>query len=514
MQFEINQDYPNQYIEALMTHRGETLHWIVEAYRRTTPHNTATVFDNLNRWLATFPLETQTALFTEFRYIREAFDTYSDLTKLQTQLSARLTTVYQYLSFDSLKNWMSLNSQIFMPAELKVAYQNNETQLTINLTYLRKDYYDLVILSILLKPLLPIFGQYIDHTKKEVAVWLKEHYAFGLIQGCSFTQCPAYARLVTYVNTLTENELRKKNQDNQRRSAIFGGLGTEELPVWLLSKALVRRVVIYEENAPVSLISNIYQNIEQLLNGLDKTFNERISEKIFFNDENAEDNTSIIENYKIKQEVSDGDLEVLSHYMRDLTPIFNQIDSTIDPKKQQYCVEFFEANPLIAIGPCHMTLAQWVLARAISPRSLPFLDKRALHNAMIVTQSLLWHWGFNELALIIGAEPYEETSYVMSTVATRLNKQHYTRLVEAYPYYRQLSKSNTSLRKMNVACRAIDSLSDSLMKHDWLVYGPNALLDIEGYRSTKQRHIISAEIRNKLGDLLTKLLSLEHQAVQ
>lgn len=513
MLFEINQEYPNQYIEATITHRGETLHWNIEAYRRTTPYNTKTVFDNLNHWIATFPGNDQTTLFNEFRAIRNAFDTYSELTKMQEHLVVHLTNVYQILNFDSLKHWMTLNSSVFMPSELKIDYQNTETQLTINLTYLSRDYYDLIILSILLKPLLLVFGHYIDHTRKEVAIWLKEHYAFGLVQACSFTQTPAYKRLATYVYTLTENELRKKNQGHQRRSAVFGGLGTEELPTWLLSRAIVRRVVIYEEQSPVSLISNIYQNIEQLLNGLDKTFNQRISEKIFYNDENSEDNTSIIENYKIKQEVSDGDLEVLSHYMRDIHPIFNQIDSTVDPKKRQHCEAFFQTNPFLKIESSHITLAQWVLARAISPRSLPYLDKRALHNAMIVTQSLLWHWGFIELALLIGAEPYTEPNYTMNSVTSRLSKPHYSRFMEAYPHYRQMSKSNSSFRKMNVACRAIDLLSDTFIQHDWVVHGPEALLEIGGYRSTMQRHIVSAEIRNTLGDLLTKLLDLERQAI-
>lgn len=509
MRFNITQIKPNYYAEATLTHQSKTLYWDIQKYSRSKPLNTACLFDNFNQWVSTFSGGKQTQLFEQFEAIHTVFEHGVDVVKLHRALAKHLSEIYTLLEFDALKQWALNHAVVFIPPDLKTIHEPTETQLTINMTYLRDDYYNLVVLSILLKPLMVVFGQYMSHTEKEVANAFKEHYALGLLRDCAFIKTAVFERLVVYVNTLSENELRKKSLTNSKRAAIFSGLGSEELPTWLLAKALVRRIVVHEEQMQVSIISSVYQIVKQKVNGLNSEFNSRVDDKEFYSDENSEDNTSILENYKVKQEITDGDLEVLSYYMRRVEPIYATVDPTADPKKRAHCEAFFNENPLIEVTSVQLVLAQWVLARAISPRSLPLLNKVALLNGLSVTQTLLWHWGYLELALLMGASPCEEVSYASSAPPTQLSKAHYETFAKHYPHYRQPNRSNTAKRQNNVVCRAINELSNRIVHHDWLVHGPEPLLTRYGYHYSGYRHIVSAEIRNTLGALVTKLVELE-----
>lgn len=511
MQINITKGSGNSFVALDIVHRKEVLEWNVDTYKRSKTNDIQTVFSNINGYLKSLSEERQTEIFEVYRQIHEKLDSIHDSLALHLALQKKVKQLFSKVDFAELKKWVRMNGQVGAPEDLKEEYGEVELRndLTRRLTYLRDDYYDLAIFSTLMKLAVPIFGEYIRRTAKEVSTKFKEHYAFSLLSKSNIIDTPAFKRLRDYVEAKALNEERKKPSEYRKNSAVLKGLGTEELPDWLLSRAIVRRVAIHEEAIGGNIVANVYCTIDQQFNGLDKTFNGRISEKRLYGNGNEEENVSVAENYKVKQEISDGDLAVLSIHTEQMYDMAAHVDPTCDLDKVRICSNSTDRNSQLQIQQHHITLTQWVVSKAISPRGIPSLNKPALLKAMAVTQGLLWHWGFEELALLMTCEPVGGASIAATTPTTRLDKRYVERFAELYPFYQPVSKSAHNIRNVNVACKAIDLLSHQLGQTDWSPNGPVELEQKFGVNDV-DHHVVSAEIRFMLADLILKLQEVKH----
>lgn len=504
MEIKIGKGSGNKFVTLDLVHDNKEMSWNVDTYKRSEPSDIHSVFSNINGYLKSLSKEKQGVIYETYEKIFETMEDINDPLNLHVALQKLVKRLYQQVDFGELKTWVRFHGRVGAPGDLKKDYTGVNNELTRRLTYLHDDYYDLAILSSLLKLMVPIFGEYIRRMGKEVGTKFKEHYAFSLLSKSNLIELSSFHRLRDYVEAKALNEERKKPSEYRKNSAVFGGLGTEELPDWLLSRAIVRRVAIHEEAIGDNIVANVYHAIDQQMNSLDKTFNGRVNEKRLYGSNNEEDNVSVAENYKVKQEISDGDLAVLSIYTEEMYSMASRVDATCDLEKVAICAEASMHHVQLKIQQHHLTLTQWVLSKAISPRGIPSLNKPALMKAMAVTQGMLWHWGFDELALLMMAEPSTEGSMAAGTPTTRLGKKHTELFFEMYPHYQSVSKSAHNLRNVNVACRAIDTLSMDLVENDWLVLGPEPLL--KKFELQRQdTHVVSAEIRHMLGDLILKI---------
>ena len=511
MQFKVDTTYDRQLRDVLVSHDHESINWNAEMYSRSTLQKPEVLFDNLNSYLRALPIETQDRLWSLYKTLYENLETIHDPHRLHLVMQKMVAELYEILTFEDLKRWVLLHGHLNIPEDLKVAHGLHDTEMTKRLTYLRDDYYDLVVFSSLLKALIPLFGECVRRMSKEVRSKFKEHYAFSLLGTSVLLRLPAFYRLRDYVEAKTQNEERKNPAGYRKNSAIFGGLGTSELPDWLLAKALVRRVTIHEESVGDNVVANVYHTIDQQISSLDKTFNGRVNEKRLYNNQTDEDNVSIVENYKVKQEISDGDLAILSVYAEYPENIAQHVDPGYNPELLALCLANGVTKTRLSIGKPHLTLAQWVLARAITPRGIPALTKPVLLKALSVTQALLWHWGFTELAALVFAEPTASGSAVAIIPTSRLNKKTIDQLVECFPHYQLPTTAGANVRSYNVACKAIDTLAVELIQSDWLLQGPPGLYSSLRVTDPARPYVVSAEIRQQLSDLLIRLYNLRRE---
>lgn len=492
-------------------HKGEELEWHVKTYNRSMITDIHRMFANINGYIASLGGELQDRLWQCFCDAKQAMEDINEAHRLKTRVQTIVRDIYDIITFEDLKRWVMVYGRIDIPADLKSDYTGISSELTRRLTYPRPDFYDLCVLSILLKPMIPIFGEYIWRMDQEVGTRFKEHHAFSLLSKSPIISLPAFKRLREYVEAKAENEQRKAPSEYRKNSAILGGLGTEELPDWLLSRMVVRRVAIYEESVNDNIVARIFHAIDQQINSLDKTFRGRVADKPLFNGKSEEDNISVAENYKVKQGISDGDLAVLSIFTDEIYDMAGRVDPTFDKHKVKLCTDAHAEHPKLGVEKHHITITQWVLSSAMPPRGIPFLNKPALLKTMGVTQALLWHWGFTELALLMLAEPSPEFSLAANKPTTRLSKKYTDLFSKLYPHYQQVSRSAASnTRNVNVACRAIDNLSGHIIHSDWKVYGPKELIQEIGLKDLETPYVVSAEIRQQLGNLVLKIQSVRN----
>jgi hypothetical protein len=149
-----------------------------------------------------------------------------------------------------------------------------------------------------------------------------------------------------------------------------------------------------------------------------------------------------------------------------------------------------------------------VMAPAIPPKGIPFLTKPALLRAMAVTQAVLWHWGFYDLAALVMAVP--KVTSKDSTVGSLENRGRIPRevgelLTVRYPHYRKSRSRDKSVRQLNAPCRAIDGYCDMIMHTDWQLFCPPALLDKANRFGKTNRMIVPTDIRGQLGNLIIEI---------
>ncbi|MBE0438172.1 MAG: hypothetical protein IBX57_00200 [Gammaproteobacteria bacterium] len=506
MQYIVTKTERNTLSYITVRHGNKEIEWNVTVYGRSTLQNPTTMFDNVNAYMKTLPDDLQDKIFDVYVNVGEVLDNVTDFNKVHTLLQKQVAILYNLLDFEALSRWVKLKGQINTPTELKTDFDTDKNELTEKLTYLRDDYRDLIAFSLYLKPMLPIFGEYLNHTSRDISGKFRDHFVLSLLSKSKVIKLNPYKRLEIYINASIEKEERKAQAAFKSTSAVFGGLGSSELPEWLMSKVIIRRVVIYEETLGDSLIANIYHTITQQVNSLDKTFSGRINEKRPTGNVNDDDNASIAENYKVKQEISDGDLTVLSVYTDRFLDMASIVDPTIDPKSVEVFIKHFDQLEGLKIQKHHLVLAQWVLSKAISPRGVPSLNKPSLLKAMGVTQALLWHWGFQEVSLLLSAQPAPNNGQHLGLPTSRVSKYHTEKFQELYPYQRRLT-SNINLRSANVGLKAIDIVSTDLISSDWFYHPPESIraqLSVD----VNKPQMVSAEIRQNLSDLIIKLNEL------
>lgn len=484
--------------------QGEvSINFSMKNYARTTFFNSSTFFDNINAYLQSLPPDVRAKLFSKYVAIKEAYDEINDPARLHMVVQKLVTEIYSIVTFDNLKSWYLKHGRVTIPPDLKDSFEGEDNDLTEKLTYVKSDYYDLTILSSLLKFMAPVFGEYLDSMSDEVGVRFKEHRAFSLLVKSQIFGLEAFKRLNVYIDASLEKEKRKPS-DFKSSSAVFGGLGSSELPDWLLSKAVVRRLAIHEEKSENSIIANIYHSIDQQIKSLDKTFGGSIKDKQNYDTgKGEEDKASVVENYKVKQTISDGDLSVLSIYTNQLHDMIKIVDPLIPTELVVKCDDNLSRRNYFNISEHQITLAQWVLHKSISPRGIPSLKKTAILKAIAGAQSVLWGWGFKELALLMTCEPYVGGGMTGSP-SSRLGKKYIDVFEDLYPHRQVLSK-NVNVRNSNPAMIAIEKLAGNLSQSDWISYSPGELEEEMGLDPKNKVHIVSAEIKHQLADLIIRL---------
>lgn len=503
MRIENISEKPSELTTLRTVHGDEFLDWGVSIiYRRNNFKDLPNLFTQCNAFFATLPSHQQDAIWACYVAIHEVIKTVVDQDRMKKRLIKLVREMYGSINSDALTSWMRLHGKVYIPTTTKTVYDDKPQ----NKTYLRDDYYQLAVMSVALRPMVPIFGEYVETIYRQVGNNYKEWFALALICESWLYECPAMERLVVYIKSYAQLE-------KVSNGAVYKSLGTEELPDYLLAKVIVRKVSIGEvtvEDNNSSVISNVFHTIDTNLSSLDRNFWKAgsIIPKTKTSDKSEEDNMSSAENYKIKQEVSNGDIIMLSVYTENYNAMALKVDPTVPIELVEGFVGIVTQMSNMRIDQHHMTLCQWVMARSLAARAIPSLSKPALLRTIGVTQALLWHWGFKELAALMTAQPAVYTEdYALATgdFRARVSKEYIAALMERYPYAQRQSGKAQSDRQNNVAIRAINLLTSEMSKCYWSLNLPKELLPDVAKHVVNGDMVVPAEIKNQLARLI-----LEH----
>lgn len=465
------------------------------------------IFQELNQFWSSLPREERNEIFSIYEEIDNTFREVFEPNHLHARLTKLSTKLMSHHTLERVHYWIMSRTRIRPPSSMKLDYDPDDQR---DMTYLRADYEEATVMAVALRAMVPVWGQYVDAVSRIAGTNYKEHLALGLISRTEIVNSSPYRRLMRYIEAFV-------GEDTATTASILGGLGTAEMPDWVMAIALVRRVStvdITNSDDNDNLIRQIYRSVRSSIETLNRKFKGVVKEKQGDTYDTDEDNTSYAENYKIKQVISDGDLVVLSYYTENLMAMAERLDQTLPETLVAECYQNIPVWEKLVITQPTMTVVQWVIKKALPPRSVPALTKPALIRVFSVVQAALWHWGYKELACLVGSQPIraEDEGEVLGMMESRsrIPKEMVQHLIELYPYYQQEGKAY-SQKQQNPACKAIEKLTKEFINSDWHALTANERLLVEAGVSKTRKMIVPPDMRAQLGSLVILLATTDNK---
>ena len=462
--------------EAKMVHKDKELRFNISLFDRMSYSGQFDIFEQINRYWSYVSEDTQDKVFDVYNRIRFTYDNVWDQKDLTLALHKLVGELYSYHELADIHHWVWFNSDVALPHSLHDEFtESNDLPRTRERTYLKDDYKWLVSLSISLRLMIPVWGEFISRTKRNNTA-LKEYFAFQLLNYTNLINSEPMERLRIYV----EHTLPI---DKAKSSAIFGGISTIEFPIWVLGLVTVRRLSIGDVRGidqTSSLVTFIFKYIGQKVKSHDNSFIGIVKDKI--NEGQAvegENNLSTLE-YKIKQEIPAGDIAIIDYYINDVITLATNICSDID---LNILADVIKANEVLAtkqIWKPQVILTQWVLAKTLPPKGLLHINKLQVIKALSVAQALLWHRGHHELAILISATEQtnkDELSVGSTDSRARITKDQLEILDKYYPYSRKPVGKQKIMKNINPAVEAIDSVANMFSQREWIITAPEYMVN-------------------------------------
>lgn len=484
-------------------HDGEILLWDINVLTKNDVDLSRVVAD-INGYWAQLPKAVQDNLFELYRQAHVTVSGFNPDNGMQMRLLEICRDLYELMPFEELKHWVVNHAKIKYPKELRTVYGEGAPE--THLTYLRDEYIDLVALVVALRPMIPIWGEYINRIKEIVGSQFKEHQGVHLIAASSLIHQAPYVRLANYVQAFVSNTPTSLEQ-------VLNSISSETLPDWTLAIVVTRRLALCELvregdlGDATNVVSNLYNYINSRIENLPKSFGGKVREKILRGREDrAEDNTSVPETYKMKESVPESHPLVAAEFLKNVVGVAKRIDPTVPPELVAQCVQAAFANRDFKILDAQITIIQYMLNRVIQARSVPLLDFDSLVRGAAITQALLWHWGIYDLALLVTANHTAiPITVAIGTVKVKIDQDRLQTLLGKYPYNAQQRnrrrQTTLNLSKDNVACRCIDTITESLDKYRWTFMAPQELIQRTTCASTVDT-TIPESIKLQLADFI------------
>lgn len=475
-----------------VTHLGKTIRWDISNYGRTKMVKDGEDFREINNFLNTLEPARQQNIFDVYLKIKDVFNTVMHFQEMQAELTKLTTELYGYFNLDEMRHYIAFHAKVIYPDVLKEEYDVNDTNKAR--TYLKHEYPGLVLLVLATRPMIPIWGEYLILNLKRLR-GLKEYLAMKLMVNTEVLYCDEMLRLRDYVET---TGISKNDRDN----AIIRGISSEELPEYILATLVVRELSIGSIDASKegtrSIITNVFARVRNAVRDISRRPSQ-IQEKFRLDDVEGEDKSSRLEQYKNVQSVSVGDIEIHKFFVNQHTELALKVDPTLDLDKLKNCFALTRRMGSFDIGKHNVLLVQWVLSRKAPARVISELTDSELLGAMAVTQALLWHWGFLDLALIV-TSALDTERMSMAAISRKQAKKNTTQLLnELYPYQTNTaSKSNSK----NCTHRAADEYEKSIRNHFLLAKVPTGLKSYHEEVSVNGDWICPNDLLTQLTDMI------------
>lgn len=491
-------------MEVVIEHgKNDNVVWNVSSFDTKTMTTDFDLFEQINAYWAQLSVEKQDNIYILFREIRRAFDEIMDSNMLTYHIKELITILYSYHQLEDIKRWVLFKSNVFIPSVLESEYvQNSDRPGSREQTYLRDDYVNLVCLSLALRLMVPIWGEYIYRTKQINGTTFKEYHAYLLLSNTELSTCEANHKLKLYIESNIPKELPK--------TAIIDGVSSEDYPIWILGLITVRRVCIGDirglDTTNPKLVSFLFKFISSKVKSSEGSFAGIVTDKTSESSSGSDEESggSKFEGYKIRQDITIGDKAYLEFVMNDIVTASLKVCPELDLALLDRALVTVKALENTYLNIAQVTLAKWVFKTIVSPRAFAYFNKLTVLKALAATQAILWQWDYKDLSLLVTANPIPGGDSIRVTNSDM--KKYIADLTLLYPYHKQ-TNNKTKSKIVNHAANAIELLVDKFTENDWMITADIALVtEVLGDRPSLKL-VLPANIHARLASLITDKLT-------
>lgn len=483
---------PGERLQAILTpDKGKPITWSLVAMSRNLKKEGSAdlLFVEVNRYWASVSANRRKQIFDVFVQVREALLEITDIRDLQSVLINKIAELMELHPASELEAFLP-RCGITYPQTVK---NSGAVQFHPAKTYDVTKYDRLLVLATAIRVLTPIWSEYSSTMEKYAPKNYKELMALRLIARTWIPEHQAFKDLQAYVGA-------NVREDESSLSSVISGVGSEMIPEWLLALICVRRLAtksLSGDGENNNLVSSIHSIVTHTLRGKDKSFSGYFKNKDIKGD--ADDNPSLLEEYKIKQVVTEGDKVVFSASLSDPVKIVQKIDEEIDPKVIKEAWQTNKNSVDCTIGPGQMRILQWVCAPVLPPPSIAVLNKPNRLKLLSAAQVVLHHWGYPQIAAYMVASRVDDDMQKVQVVENRARfpKELEIRIDALYPYRPRHIKSARH-HVIETITKTVKDLSSA----DWQITATPALLSEVDEHIVDGHYVTPGDIQRILAELV------------
>ena len=452
----------------VVEHNGNQIQWSTKIFDSKRLNSSTGVFNDINGFIAKQHAFNQQQIWDIYVKIHECLLTPSSNTQTITNLQNLIADLYQHFDFAAVEHYVKFYCNVFIPDTVKDQHSledNNPSR-----TYLKTEFIQLAAFTVMLRPMIPIWGEFIRTMASSIAALNKDLTAYRLLSKTQIHHGLVAERLKAYVSAHLGNE------EMPAAVILFTGLPSDRIPEWMMSIIIIRRMVISQVTSNTgeigNLISNIYGYLRNCLRDIE-TRHSQIRDKR--RDDAKEDETerSLSEDTRVKEALTPGNLQVIEIHAEDCLRLALEMDPTVPPEYVERCLSLSNSvlNVSITQTSPQIIIAAWMV-KSIPSLSVFTLDKKYAINVIIAAQAVLFHWDLPTLALLITATPSDNVSEGVMVGSGRSVKIHpdlVEILTQQYPYP-MVEQGNYS--KTNYACSEILTINRDISLREWNVSVP------------------------------------------
>lgn len=490
----------------VVSHQGTMLNFDVTELKKSKLNIPGKdLFFEINLYLEELDHHTQHSIFQIYMELRELRDDIISVpfNTQQKETVNMMTRLYNLLDMDRLAQFAA-RANVIYPEGLfsRNSEESFKSNVNVNINYYKEDYDGLVVLVIALRPMIPVWGEYISLNKNSTGTSYKEYKALKLLAKTTIFVSPHLDRLRLYID-----EWRSTGNSRSTLAddvAVLDGISSDDITDYILGLVLVRRLSLCNIHANTekdSIISSVYSYLKSKLSEAANTFKTYKKYDDGVGRENGEE-VSKLEMYKISSKLTHGDREFLKQYVNYPINVAREIDANVDLFILQECLDLNSTLDL-KINNHQKLLTQWITYNAFPPAGIYELSKIEVTKLLSVAQAILIQWGFLELALLISANVSPNEVNLAPPSRVNISEEKLEALDAIYPHRKSYKRQQD---KANLAHDAIFKLNTEMMARMYILNPTETLkklIDIPNGLYSCQTTLI-----DQMADLMIKVDSV------
>ena len=465
--------------------------------------NNYDVFGEINQYWATLPQYKQEEIWSVYKSLYEAFGDIFDADELYQYLTQGLTQFYRLHPLEDLRRFLENNPNIRIPDDVKKTFDPSQDGHTPSKTYTEADYYQLAALSLFLRTVAPILGEFVESTRRQVGVNYKEFAALKLLVPSGLMNEPAIKKLELYISSISNTA--EKNNDR-----IMAGFSSEDNLFLNLALTIIRRLCVADlrgGDEGRQLVALVYNFIFQ------RTFNpskstEPFKEKTVLNDRREDGNRSTMEAYHKRTELSYAEKAGLEFGYEDLYGTAMRLAPNISKREIDAAVKTARSLLTEVVSDAQIILMSTVLKTVHAAYTADYISHELLVANLGVTQAVLWNWGHKYLAAFItSAQVLDNDIIHVSTIDSKaqMSKELQAQIHKHFPFVWMNVKKNREMEPDgHPVVHQINMLVDEITSHTWkMTMDPKKIIELFG--EEKHKLPLSPNLRSEIAQLIVDI---------